>query len=151
LPRQAEVLPRKKEGTNFDKLRRRTIIIETGNSISATLLVASAECLYMSDKLLVLTTAGSQAEARKLALALVDRRQAACVNIVPGVESIYQWKGKTEQAEEWMLLIKTNAAVFDLVRETIKELHSYELAECISVSIGDGSPEYLRWIADSIG
>jgi periplasmic divalent cation tolerance protein len=105
----------------------------------------------MSDKILVLTTAGSQAEARTLARALVDRRQAACVNIVPGVESIYQWKGKTEQAEEWMLLIKTNEAAFDLVRETIKELHSYELQECISVSISDGSPEYLQWIADSLG
>jgi periplasmic divalent cation tolerance protein len=105
----------------------------------------------MTDKLLVLTTAGSQAEARKLARALVDRRQAACVNVVSGVESIYQWKGKTEQAQEWMLLIKTTAAVFDRVRDTIKELHSYELAECIAVSIGDGSPAYLQWIADSVG
>jgi periplasmic divalent cation tolerance protein len=105
----------------------------------------------MTDKLLVLTTAGSQAEARKLARALVERRQAACVNIVPGVESIYRWKGNTEQAEEWMLLIKTNEAAFALVRETIKELHSYELAECVSVPISDGSPAYLKWIADSLG
>ena len=105
----------------------------------------------MTDKLLVLTTAGSQAEARKLAQALVERRQAACVNIVPGVESIYRWRGKAEQAQEWMLLIKTTEAAFELVRDTIKELHSYELAECIAISISDGSLAYLQWIADSVG
>ena len=105
----------------------------------------------MTDKLLVLTTAGSQAEARNLARALVERRQAACVNIIPGVASIYQWKGKTEEAEEWMLVIKTTGAAFALVRDTIKELHSYELAECVSVPISNGSPAYLKSITDSVG
>jgi periplasmic divalent cation tolerance protein len=108
-------------------------------------------CMDMTDKLLVLTTAGSEAEARKLAHALVERRQAACVNIIPGVASIYQWKEKTEEAEEWMLVIKTNDTAFELVRDTIKELHSYELAECVALSISDGSPAYLKWIADSVG
>jgi periplasmic divalent cation tolerance protein len=104
----------------------------------------------MNDKILVLTTAGSADEARRLADALVERRIAACVNIVKGVESIYRWKGKTEEAEEWMLLIKTTHAAFDRVRDTIKELHSYELPECISISINEGSTAYLQWITDSV-
>jgi periplasmic divalent cation tolerance protein len=104
----------------------------------------------MTDKILVLTTAGSTEEARRLADALVERRLAACVSILKGLESIYRWKGKTEEAQEWLLLIKTTAAAFERVRDAIKELHSYELPECICLSIDDGSPEYLRWIAQSL-
>src|ERR1700733_1852134 len=98
----------------------------------------------MTDKILVLTTAGSTEEARRIADALVERRHAACVNILKGVESIYRWKGKTEESQEWMLMIKTTAAAFEKVCGTIKELHSYELPECLKVSIEDGSPEYLK-------
>lgn len=105
----------------------------------------------MTDKIVVLTTAGSNDEARRIADALVERRQAACVNIVKGVESIYRWKGKTEESQEWMLLIKTTAGAFDKVRATIRELHSYELPECISVAIAEGTPEYLKWIDESVG
>jgi periplasmic divalent cation tolerance protein len=104
----------------------------------------------MNDKILVLTTAGTGDEARRLADAMVERRLAACVNIVKGVQSIYRWKGKTEEAEEWMLLIKTTAAAFERVRDTIKELHSYELPECISIAISDGSAAYLKWIGESV-
>ncbi len=104
----------------------------------------------MSDQRLVLTTAGSKEEAGRIAETLVERRLAACVNIVPQVESIYRWEGKVERAEEWLLLIKTTGAAFERVRDAIKELHSYELPECIGVSIEDGSPAYLRWIADSV-
>jgi periplasmic divalent cation tolerance protein len=104
----------------------------------------------MTDKILVLTTTGSKDEARRLADALVERRQAACVNIVKGIESIYRWKGRTEEAEEWMLLIKTTAAAFVRVQETIRELSSYELPECISISVEEGNSAYLKWIADSV-
>jgi periplasmic divalent cation tolerance protein len=104
----------------------------------------------MTDTIVVLTTAGSGDEARRIADALVERRQAACVNIVKGVESIYRWKGKTEEAQEWMLLIKTTSAAFDRVWSTIKELHSYELPECLKISIEGGSPEYLAWIENSV-
>jgi periplasmic divalent cation tolerance protein len=104
----------------------------------------------MTDTIVVLTTTGSGDEARRIADALVERRQAACVNIIKGVESIYRWKGKTEEAQEWMLLIKTTAAAFDRVWATIKELHSYELPECLRISIEGGSPEYLSWIEDSV-
>jgi periplasmic divalent cation tolerance protein len=105
----------------------------------------------MTDMIVVLTTAGSTEEARRIADALVERRQAACVNIIKGVQSIYRWKGKTEESEEWMLFIKTMAAAFDDVCKTIRELHSYELPECISVPITKGSPEYLKWIDEAVG
>ena len=104
----------------------------------------------MTDKILVLTTAGSNDEARRIASALVERRQAACVNIIKGVESIYRWQGKTEEAQEWMLLIKTTAAAFDSVCKTVRELHSYELPECICLEITAGSPDYLKWIEDAV-
>ena len=102
-----------------------------------------------SEYTLILTTAGSQEEARKIARALVERRLAACVNIVPGVESVYRWKDKVESAPEWLLVIKTAVAAFDRVRDTIKELHSYELPECIAISIEGGSAEYLAWLGET--
>jgi periplasmic divalent cation tolerance protein len=104
----------------------------------------------MTDKRIVLTTAGSEEEARKIARALVERRIAACVNIVPQVASIYRWQGKVEEASEWLLVVKTTAAASGQVRGAISELHSYELPECICLTIEDGSPNYLKWIADSV-
>jgi periplasmic divalent cation tolerance protein len=102
----------------------------------------------MTDKRIVLSTAGSQEEARRIAHHLVEQKLAACINIVPQVESIYRWQGKIESASEWLLLIKTTAEQFEKVRDAIRELHSYDLPECIAVAIEDGSPEYLRWLAD---
>jgi len=104
----------------------------------------------MTDKRLVLTTAESMYQARRIADALIERKLAACVNIVPGVQSIYRWKGKAEEAEEWLMWIKTTAAAFKRVCETIKELHSYELPECMCLVVEDGSPEYLKWIEESV-
>ena len=104
----------------------------------------------MSDLKLVLTTAGSQEEARVLARALVERRLAACVNIVPQIESIYRWKDGVEEAQEWLLLIKTSAKAFEQVRAAIQELHSYEVPECICLNIEDGSAAYLEWIRESV-
>ena len=100
---------------------------------------------------IVLTTAGSADEARKLADALVDGRLAACVNIVPQIESVYRWQGKVENAKEWLLLIKTQADAFARVCAAIKELHSYELPECVMLEVGDGSKEYLAWLGENLG
>jgi periplasmic divalent cation tolerance protein len=99
---------------------------------------------------IVLTTAGSADEARKLADALVDRRLAACVNIVPQIESVYRWQGKVERAAECLLIIKTQASAFEGVRATIEALHSYELPECIMLEVSDGDQEYLEWIAANV-
>jgi periplasmic divalent cation tolerance protein len=104
----------------------------------------------MSDKRIVLTTTASEDEARKIARYLVERRLAACVNIVPRVASIYRWQGKVEEAHEWLLVVKTTTAAFGQVRESIAELHSYELPECVCLTIEDGSPAYLQWIAESV-
>lgn len=103
----------------------------------------------MTDKKIVLTTTGSPEEARKIAHALVERGLAACVNIVPQIESIYRWQGKVESAREWLLVVKTTERRWEQVRTTISELHSYELPECICLPIEGGSPEYLNWIAES--
>jgi len=105
----------------------------------------------MTNARIILTTAGSQEEAGKIAHGLVDRRLAACVNIVPRIESVYRWQGKVETAEEWLLLIKTQAKLFERVRDAVKELHSYDLPECVMLEVNGGSQEYLGWIAENTG
>jgi periplasmic divalent cation tolerance protein len=105
---------------------------------------------YMTDKRIVLTTAGSQEEAGKIAHQLVERSLAACVNIVPQIKSVYRWQGKVEEAQEWLLVIKTTATAFGQVRQAIAELHSYELPECICLTIEDGSASYLQWVAECV-
>ena len=104
----------------------------------------------MTDKLLVLTTAGSENEARKLARAVIERKLAACVNIVPRIHSVYRWEGRVEDAEECLLIIKTTKNAEQQVRSTIKELHSYELPESLAIGVDGGSQEYLHWISASV-
>lgn len=98
----------------------------------------------------MLTTCGSQEEARRFAHDIVSRQFAACVNIVPGIESVYRWQGDVETSTEWLLLIKTTAEAFQRLREAMPALHSYEVPECISIPIEDGAGNYLQWIADSV-
>ena len=104
----------------------------------------------MTDKILVLTTASSQDEARKIGRLLVERLLAACVTIIPQVGSIYRWEGEVEEGEEWLLIVKTTRGAFERVRDAIKELHSYDMPECICVAIEDGSVEYLSWLGQSV-
>jgi periplasmic divalent cation tolerance protein len=105
----------------------------------------------MTNARIILTTAGSQEEADKIAHALVERRLAACVNIVPQIGSVYRWQGKVETATEWLLLIKTQAALYQRVRDAVKELHSYDLPECVMLDVTAGSQEYLDWITQNTG
>ena len=104
----------------------------------------------MTDKRIVLTTAGSEDEARKIARHLVENHLAACVNLVPRVESIYRWQGKVESATEWLLVIKTTTQRFPAVHDAIRELHSYEIPECVVLSVEDGSTPYLQWLEESV-
>jgi periplasmic divalent cation tolerance protein len=104
----------------------------------------------MTDKMLVLTTAASKDEARKIGRALVERLLAACVNIVPQAGSIYRWEGEIEEAEEWLLIIKTTHGAFERVRDAIQEFHSYDVPECLSVTIESGSAAYLNWMGESV-
>lgn len=104
----------------------------------------------MTDKIIILSTAGSESEANKIANELVQRRLAACVNIVPQIQSVYRWQGKVETAEEYLLIIKTTKARSPDVQAAIRELHSYDLPECIVISMEDGTREYLKWIEESV-
>lgn len=104
----------------------------------------------MTDTRVVFTTAGDSTEAEKIARALVDRRLAACVNILPQVRSIYRWQSNVEDAAEILLVIKTTAAQFPAVCGAIRELHSYDVPECIALPITDGSPDYLKWLTESV-
>jgi periplasmic divalent cation tolerance protein len=104
----------------------------------------------MDPRRIVLSTAGSQEEAKKIAHALVERRLAACVNVVGPIESVYRWKGEVESAAEFLLIVKTTAEAFERVREAIGELHSYELPECIAIKVESGSSEYLDWISENV-
>jgi len=99
---------------------------------------------------LLISTASSRDEAQTIAQALIDARLAACVNILGPIDSIYRWKGEVEQAQEFLMLIKTTADRFIAVRDRLRELHSYETPELIQLSIENGLPEYLAWIAESV-
>lgn len=104
----------------------------------------------MTDKRIVLTTAGSEQEARRIGNALVEKKLAACVSIIPKMESIYIWEGKTEESQELMLMIKTTAAAFEQVCAMIKQMHSYEVPECLCLAVEAGNAEYLQWIGTAI-
>lgn len=84
--------------------------------------------------------------ADKIAGHLVGSRLAACVNILPGVRSVYQWQGQVETAQEHLLLIKSPAANYNAIEAAIKSLHPYEVPEIVAVTVEQGSNEYLTWI-----
>jgi periplasmic divalent cation tolerance protein len=100
---------------------------------------------------LVLSTAGTEEEAQRIARALVEDRLAACVNIAPKITSVYRWKGTVLTETEWLLLIKTRAELFPRVQETVRRLHSYELPELLLVLIAGGEDNYLCWLGEGTG
>jgi len=100
---------------------------------------------------LVLTTIGSKDGAEQLAQQLVKRRLAACVNIVGPIRSVYRWKDKIEQEEEYLLLIKTTTAQTAQLQAAFREMHPYELPECVELAIDGGSEAYLAWLAGEVG
>lgn len=103
----------------------------------------------MSSELVVFATAPTIEEARRIAADLVNGRLAACVNIIPGVESIYTWNDQTETSVEALLVIKTTSARYDELEGRIKALHQYTTPEIIAVKIERGSASYLEWLRDS--
>ena len=176
MKRQAEVLPFVEGGTKIGKLHQfncrssnsplvyqkqpragrldlnwRTLSLQLEARDSSELWTSTVRLgMPMTNNKLVLTTAGSKEEAHKIAHALVERRLAACVNIVPQIESVYRWQGKIEESQEFLLLIKTFGTAIGRVCETIKELHSYEMPECIAFAIESGSLACLKWIDESV-
>ncbi|MGA7410975.1 MAG: divalent-cation tolerance protein CutA [Bryobacteraceae bacterium] len=100
--------------------------------------------------LVVLCTASSLEEGRRLARELVDQRLAACVNLIPKVESIYRWQGAVESAQEVLLLVKTTPERFAELRDKIAELHSYDVPEIIALAVTVGSAPYLEWLSGQV-
>ena len=101
---------------------------------------------HMADFQIVLTTCADREQAERIAHRLVERRLAACVNILPGVQSIYHWQGVVESAAEVLLLIKTSVAHTHEVQATISSLHSYEVPEFLVLPVSSGSEAYLAWL-----
>jgi periplasmic divalent cation tolerance protein len=96
---------------------------------------------------LVLTTAGSEDQARAIAQALVERRLAGCVTIVTQACSIYRWEGKVQEEHEKLLLIKSSERLFPRLTQAIRELHSYEVPEILALPVGAGEENYLGWLS----
>ncbi|MGC2637953.1 MAG: divalent-cation tolerance protein CutA [Acidobacteriaceae bacterium] len=99
---------------------------------------------------LVLTTAGSRDEAERIAHALVEQRLASCVNLVPGLTSIYRWQGAIESTDEILLLIKTAAQHVDALEARLRKLHSYDVPEFLVLTPESASQPYLAWLLESV-
>ncbi len=100
------------------------------------------------DFIVVLVTAPDEDGAAKMAETLVEERFAACVNIIRDIRSIYNWEGKIEDEREVMMVIKTKKELFEPLKKRIQEMHPYSVPEIIALPIIEGSPDYLRWLAD---
>ena len=105
--------------------------------------------MNQSEAVIAFSTIDSEEEAKKIACALVEAKLAACVNIVPKLTSIYQWKEKLCEEEEFLLIIKTSQARFEELKTMFTELHPYEVPELIACPIIDGLPDYLDWVIKS--
>ena len=105
----------------------------------------------MTDKIAVLVTCGSTAEARKIGRALVETKLAACANILEApVRSIYRWNGRVESAKEFLIILKSSRKRFAAIEREVRRLHSYDVPEIIALPIARGSQGYLKWISQSV-
>ena len=105
----------------------------------------------MTDYIVVFVTAGSEKEGEKIARALLKEKLAACVNIVPGLKSVFRWKGKISTEEEVLLMIKTKDRLFEKLKKRVIELHSYDVPEVIALGILAGNEKYLDWLRKETG
>jgi periplasmic divalent cation tolerance protein len=104
----------------------------------------------MTDSQIVLSTCPDRDQAERIADRLLEQRLAACINILPGVQSFYRWQGSIESASEVLLLIKTRSALISEVQATIASLHSYDVPEFLVLSVSGGSEGYLAWLEASL-
>lgn len=103
----------------------------------------------MAGEIIVLITASSEDEAAKIGSALVDEHLAACVNIVPGVRSLFFWEGKTQDGRELLLICKSRQPLLGRLIARVKSLHSYTVPEVIALPVVGGSEDYLRWLREA--
>ena len=104
-----------------------------------------------SQPLVVFCTCPDQASAERIAATVVEERLAACVNILPGLTSVYRWRGQMQRDTELLLLVKTRGAAYPLLEARIRELHPYDVPEVIALPVRAGSSAYLDWIAANTG
>ena len=102
------------------------------------------------DAIAVFMTAGDHDEATRIAEMLVEKQLAACVQILPVMESVYRWQGKVERQNELLLIAKTTAPNFTALESAVRALHSYETPEIVAVPLTDGSPAYLKWLQENV-
>ncbi len=100
--------------------------------------------------LVILVTVGNSEEAHKIANELLNQRRAACVNIVPGVSSLFWWQGRLDSAHENLLIIKTKASQLDEIVTLVRQIHSYDVPEIIALPIVGGSQDYLDWVGREV-
>ncbi len=103
----------------------------------------------MAEELIVLITVSSNDEAEKVGATLVEEHLAACVNIMPGIRSIFFWEGKVQDEQELILLCKSTQQLLDKLISRVKELHSYTVPEILALPIIGGSADYLSWVRDT--
>ena len=103
----------------------------------------------MSDNIVVLVTASNEDEAAKIARTLVEERLAACANIIRNIRSIYRWEGEVQDDPEVLMVIKTRKELFGRIEKRVRELHSYDVPEVISLDITEGSEPYIKWLSGS--
>ena len=104
----------------------------------------------MVEHVVALITAPSKEVGRDVGRALLEQGLAACVNLVPAIESLYAWEGELCNDEEVLLVIKTTAAVLRELMRTVQDIHPYDVPEIIALPIAAGSPDYLNWISDVV-
>jgi periplasmic divalent cation tolerance protein len=104
----------------------------------------------VTDKVVIMVTASSRRECRKIARRLIEEKLAACVNITQPIQSIYRWEGKIDYGKEFLMFIKTVRDLFPQIRAEIALVHSYHTPEIICLPIIDGSPNYMQWVAESV-
>lgn len=101
-------------------------------------------------KVVVLITAGTEEEANKIASVLLNQRKAACVNIMPRINSFFWWQNKLDSAQESLLLVKTEASLLNEIVRLVREIHSYEIPEIIALPIIGGNRDYLEWVGKNV-
>ncbi|KPL08061.1 hypothetical protein AMJ85_08975 [candidate division BRC1 bacterium SM23_51] len=104
----------------------------------------------MEDYIQVFTTTETKNDAHRIARTIVEKRLAACGQIIGPITSIYWWKGKIETAEEWICVLKSSMQLYEELETAVREIHSYDVPEILAVPITAGSQSYLDWLSKEL-
>lgn len=104
-----------------------------------------------AELIVVFITAADEEEASLISRVLLKQRKAACINIVPGISSLFWWRGRIDSAQESLLVVKTKASMLDEITQLVKEIHSNDVPEIIALPIVGGNQDYLEWVDNEVG